>query len=72
MRMRPEDATERVTTKQAAKELNMDIVNLQYQLRKGRLPIGYAIEKEGAKRTTYIIYRGLLNQYIAKIAGITE
>lgn len=60
---------ERVSTKQAAKELNMDIENLQYMLRKERLPIGYAVKKEGKKRTSYYIYRGLLNTYKKQLAG---
>lgn len=32
---------ERVTTKEAAKELNMDVVTLQFLLRQEKLPIGY-------------------------------
>lgn len=45
------DAMERVTTKQAAEELNMDLETLQYLMRKERLPIGYAIKREGKKRS---------------------
>ena len=36
---------ERVTTKEAAKLLNMDVVTLQFLMRQERLPIGYAIKK---------------------------
>ena len=63
------DAMERVTTKQAAEELNMDLETLQYLMRKERLPIGYAIKTEGKKRSVYIIYRGLLDQFKNQIAG---
>jgi hypothetical protein len=63
------DAMERVTTKQAAEELNMDLETLQYLMRKERLPIGYAIKREGKKRSVYIIYRGLLDQFKNQIAG---
>ena len=59
----------RVTTKQAAEELNMDLETLQYLMRKERLPIGYAIKREGKKRSVYIIYRGLLDQFKNQIAG---
>ena len=40
---------ERVTTKEAAKLLNMDVVTLQFLMRQERLPIGYAIKKDGGK-----------------------
>ncbi|MBP3490788.1 DNA-binding protein [bacterium] len=60
---------QRVTTKQAAAELNMDIETLQYLLRQERLPIGYAVKREGAKRGVYIIYRGMLDQFKKSIAG---
>ena len=60
---------ERVTTKQAAAELNMDVENLQYLMRNDRLPIGYAVKKDGKKRTAYYIYRGLLDTYKRQVAG---
>lgn len=63
------EAMERVTTKQAAAELSMDLETLQYLLRKEKLPIGYAVKREGKKRAVYIIYRGLLDQYKNQIAG---
>lgn len=47
---------ERVTTKEAAKLLNMDVVTLQFLMRQERLPIGYAIKKDGKSRYHYIIY----------------
>lgn len=67
-----EESMERVTTKQAAKELNMDLETLQYLMREERLPIGYAMKREGKKRTVYIIYRGMLNQFKQSIAGGAE
>lgn len=63
------DAMQRVTTKQAAAELNMDLETLQYLMRKEKLPIGYAMKREGKKRTLYIIYRGMLDQFKQSIAG---
>ena len=45
---------ERVTTKQAAQELNMDLDTLQYLLPNGRIPIGYAVKKEGKKFLLYL------------------
>ncbi len=57
-----EKGMERVTVKQAARELNIDADTLRYQLMKGKLQIGYAIKREGKKRSVYIIYRGLLEQ----------
>ena len=62
--MNTTDAMERVTTKQAASELNMDLETLQYLMRQERLPIGYAV-----KREAYIIYRGLLDQYKKTVRG---
>ena len=67
--MNTTDAMERVTTKQAASELNMDLETLQYLMRQERLPIGYAVKREGAKRGAYIIYRGLLDQYKKTVRG---
>lgn len=60
---------ERVTTKEAARELNMDIETLQFLLRNNRIPIGYAVKKEKATRHSYYIYRGLLNTYKKQIEG---
>lgn len=67
-----ETIMERVTTRQAAKELNMDIEALQYLMRNKRLPIGYALKKDGRKRYTYYIYRGLLDTYKRQLQGTGE
>lgn len=63
------DSMERVTTKQAAKELNMDVEALQYLMRHDRLPIGYALKKDGKTRHVYYIYRGLLDTYKRQLQG---
>lgn len=63
---------ERVTTKQAATELNMDLDTLHYLMRENRLPIGHAVKKEGKKRFSYYIYRGLLDSYILFLSGKTD
>lgn len=60
---------ERVTTKEAARELNMDVETLQFLLRNDRIPIGYAVKKEKATRHSYYIYRGLLDTYKKQIVG---
>lgn len=60
---------ERVTTKQAAIELNMDIETLHWQMQKGRLPIGFVKKKDKATRYSYYIYRGALDAYKQKLAG---
>ena len=69
MLLNPDEAMERVTTKQAAAELNMDLETLQYLMRMEKLPIGYAMKREGKKRTVYIIYRGMLEQFKMTVAG---
>lgn len=61
----------RVSTKQAAAELNMGVVTLQKLLQLGELPIGYAIKKEKSKRYAYFVYRGLLDAEKNRL-GITE
>ena len=61
---------ERVTTKEAAKLLNMDVVTLQFLMRQERLlkqgdnAIAYAIKKDGKSRYHYIIYRSMLDAFI--------
>ena len=66
-----EDVTrlERVSARQAAKELNMDIETLHWQMQKGKLPIGFAKKKDKATRYSYYIYRGALDEYKRKLAG---
>ena len=63
-----EPGLSRVTCKQAAKELQMDIESVQYLMRQGRLPIGYAMKKEKATKYSYYIYRGLLDAEKRRLA----
>lgn len=62
-------ALERVSPIQAAAELNMTADSVRYLMREGKLPIGYAIRKEGSQRSNYIIYRGLLDAEKERIAN---
>lgn len=64
-----DERLERVTTRQAAKELHINIETLHYLLQQGKLPIGYVIKKDNAKRFSYYIYRGLLDSYKKEITG---
>ena len=66
------DSMERVSTKQAASELEMDLDTLQFLMRENRLPIGLAIKKEVKRRFSYYIYRGLLDQYKEFLSGHPE
>jgi hypothetical protein len=59
----------RVTVKQAASELHMGILTVQCLMQQERLPIGYALKKEGKSRYGYYIYRGKLDA-VKKELGI--
>lgn len=61
--MGAESVLERVKTKDAAKELGVNVETVQYLMQKGRLPIGIAQKKDGAKRYHYIIWRSALDKY---------
>ena len=52
-----------MTTAQAAKELNINVIGLQVLLQQEKLPIGYAIKKPGSSRYTYYIFRELVEGY---------
>lgn len=54
---------ERMTTAQAAKELNINVVGLQVLMQQEKLPIGYAVKKPGSTRFTYYIYKELVDGY---------
>lgn len=54
---------ERMTTAEAAKELNINVVGLQVLMQQEKLPIGYAVKKPGSSRFTYYIYRELVEGY---------
>ena len=54
---------ERMTTAQAAKELNINVLGLQVLMQQEKLPIGYAVKKPGSTRYTYYIFRELVEGY---------
>ncbi len=51
-----------VTVQQAAKELQMTPLTLRYLMQCGKLQIGEAWTKPGAKRGYYRVYRKLLDE----------
>lgn len=55
---------ERVSVKQAADELNIDSESVRYMMRKGTLPIGHVLQREGANE------RNLL--HIQRTAGCLQ
>ena len=55
-------SNERVTPKNAAKELQMDVITLRELMKREKLPIGYAIKREGKSKWGFYIYRHLLDQ----------
>lgn len=54
---------ERMTTAEAAKELNINVLGLQILMQQEKLPIGYAVKKPGSSRYTYIIFKELVQGY---------
>lgn len=58
---------ERITTAEAAKELNINVVGLQVLMQQEKLPIGYAVKKPGSSRFTYYIYRELVEGYKKRV-----
>lgn len=63
------EPVERVSVKEAAEELKLNQEMLRYMMQADKLPIGCAFKKPGSKRWVYVIYRGLLEQYKAKLAS---
>lgn len=59
----------RVSSKVAAQELHMDVITLRELMKKGRLPIGYALRREGKQKYHFYIYRHLLDEH-KKYLGI--
>lgn len=51
----------RVSPKEAANELQMDVLTLRDLMQKKELNIGYYSKRPGCKRGNYIIYRRLLD-----------
>lgn len=60
-------ALDRVTTAQAAKELNTTVLDIQESLIQGLIPIGFAQMRRKSSRYHYVIYRGLLDAYKKQI-----
>ena len=58
---------ERMTTAEAAKELNINIPGLHLLMQQEKLPIGYAIKKEGSSKYTYIIFKELVEGYKKRV-----
>ena len=52
----------KVNIKDAAKELQMDVLTLRYLMQQNRIDIGYAVKREGHVRYAYYIYRGKLDE----------
>lgn len=52
----------RVPCKIAAKELRMDVLTLRELMKIGKLPIGYAVKRDGKSKWGFYIYRHLLDQ----------
>ena len=58
---------ERVKPKIAAKELQMDVITLRELMKREKLPIGYAVKREGKSKWGFYIYRHLLDQEDTKM-----
>ena len=58
---------ERITTAEAAKLLNINIVGLQVLMQQEKLPIGYAVKRTGSTRYTYYIFKELVDSYKKRI-----
>ena len=54
---------DKVDTEQAANELQMNVNDLRHMMQADELPIGYVVKRPGSKRCSYIIDRGLLDDY---------
>jgi ACT domain-containing protein len=58
---------ERMTTAEASKLLHINITGIQVLMQQEKLPIGYAIKRDGCSRWTYYIYRELVEGYIKRV-----
>lgn len=52
----------RVSCKQAAQELQIDLITLYQLMQRGMIDIGYTIKKDGKTKYSYYIYRALLDK----------
>jgi hypothetical protein len=57
---------ERVTIRQAAKELHLTLQTVRLLMQQGALDIGYVKVNEGG-RCTYIIFRSLLDKELERL-----
>lgn len=60
--MRMQNKENRVSPKQAAQELQIDMITLYQLMQRGMIDIGYAIKKDGKTKYSYYIYRALLDK----------
>ena len=61
---------ERVTPKNAAKELQMDVITLRELMKREKLPIGYAIKREGKSKWGFYIYGEVAERYTRQLCTI--
>lgn len=54
---------QKMSVADAAKELNMSVITVRLLLRKEKLPIGFAIKKDGNENYYYHIYKELVDAY---------
>lgn len=52
----------RVSCKQAAQELQIDLITLYQLMQRGMINLGYVIKKDGKSKYSYYIYRALLDK----------
>lgn len=50
----------RITTKAAAKLLNINVCGIQELMKQEKIQIGYAVKKENSSRYTYYIFEELV------------
>lgn len=60
--MEMQNKDNRVSCKQAARELQVDLITLYQLMQRGMIDIGYVIKKEGKTKYSYYIYRALLDK----------
>lgn len=70
--MQNSDGMHRITTKEAAAELNIGIDSLQFLMQQNRLPIGIAYKRPKSARYTYFIYRESLDAFKEKLKGVNS
>jgi hypothetical protein len=56
-----------ITVKDAARKLNMTDLTVRCLMQQEKLPIGYALKREGCTQYHYIIYEELLDSFVKKV-----